>query len=73
LKEGILAAGDHQVNDRVPLTFDAERAIYDALHQNLGAYRLSKYHPGRRFAYEHHDHVRDGFLSWPWMGRKEVS
>ncbi len=35
-KERVLAAVDHEVTDRVPLTFDAEPEVYNALHQHLG-------------------------------------
>jgi uroporphyrinogen decarboxylase len=35
-KERVLAAVDHQVTDRVAITFDAQSEVYDALHQRLG-------------------------------------
>jgi uroporphyrinogen decarboxylase len=35
-KRRVLAAVEHRLTDRVPITFDAEREVYDALHQHLG-------------------------------------
>jgi len=35
-KERVLAAIDHRVSDRTPITFDAEIEVYDALHNHLG-------------------------------------
>jgi uroporphyrinogen decarboxylase len=35
-KERVLAAVDHRVTDRTPITFDAQAEVYDALHEHLG-------------------------------------
>ncbi|MFA5863642.1 MAG: uroporphyrinogen decarboxylase family protein [Phycisphaerae bacterium] len=35
-KERIMAAVNHRVADRTPITFDAEKEVYDALHKYLG-------------------------------------
>ncbi len=35
-KERVLAAADHRVGDRTPITFDAESEIYAALHEHFG-------------------------------------
>jgi len=35
-KERILAAVNHRLSDRVPLTFDAQPEVYDALYKHLG-------------------------------------
>ena len=35
-KERVLAAADHRLADRVPMTFDAEKEIYAALHEHFG-------------------------------------
>jgi len=35
-KERVLAAVSHKVTDRVPITFDAEKEVYDALYNYLG-------------------------------------
>ena len=35
-KQRVLAAVHHTVADRVPITFDAEKEVYAALHDNLG-------------------------------------
>jgi uroporphyrinogen decarboxylase len=34
-KERVLAAIDHRVLDRIPITFDAEGVVYEALHRHL--------------------------------------
>ncbi len=34
-KQRVLAAADHRATDRVPITFDAEREVYDALYEHL--------------------------------------
>lgn len=34
-KERVLAAVDHKVTDRVPITFDAEQEVYDAVQNHL--------------------------------------
>ena len=35
-KERVLAAANHRTSDRVPITFDAEKEVYAALHARLG-------------------------------------
>ncbi|MBN2584272.1 MAG: hypothetical protein JXL80_14515, partial [Planctomycetes bacterium] len=35
-KQRVLAAMDHRLADRVPMTFDAEKEVYDALDARLG-------------------------------------
>jgi len=35
-KEYVLAAVNHRATDRVPITFDAEKEVYEALHRRLG-------------------------------------
>ncbi len=35
-KQRVLRAADHRPADRVPMTFDAEKETYAALHQRLG-------------------------------------
>ena len=35
-KERVLAAANHRLADRVPMTFDAEKEIYAALHKHFG-------------------------------------
>jgi uroporphyrinogen decarboxylase len=35
-KERVLKAVNHETADRVPITFDAEKEVYDMLYQNLG-------------------------------------
>jgi uroporphyrinogen decarboxylase len=35
-KERVLAAVDHRTTDRVPITFDAQPEVYDALHAHFG-------------------------------------
>ena len=35
-KQRVLAAVDHKVSDRTPITFDAEKEVYAALHRHLG-------------------------------------
>ena len=36
-KERVLAAVDHKIADRTPITFDAQAEVYEALHKHLGA------------------------------------
>ncbi len=35
-KQRVLAAANHKVSDRTPITFDAEKEVYEALHGSLG-------------------------------------
>ncbi|MFO7899780.1 MAG: uroporphyrinogen decarboxylase family protein [Planctomycetota bacterium] len=35
-KERVLAAVDHRPTDRIPITFDAQAEVYEALHDHLG-------------------------------------
>ncbi|NLF31776.1 MAG: hypothetical protein GX591_12915 [Planctomycetes bacterium] len=35
-KQRVLAAANHRTADRIPLTFDAEKEVYEALHRRLG-------------------------------------
>lgn len=34
-KQGVLAAVNHQLTDRTPITFDAEKQVYSALYDHL--------------------------------------
>ncbi|MEJ2634353.1 MAG: uroporphyrinogen decarboxylase family protein [Calditrichia bacterium] len=36
-KERVMAAANHIISDRIPITFDAEKEVYDALYQHLGS------------------------------------
>ena len=35
-KERVLAGVNHRATDRIPITFDAEKEVYAALHDRLG-------------------------------------
>ena len=35
-KERVLRGADHQITDRIPITFDAEKEVYEMLFKNLG-------------------------------------
>jgi len=35
-KQRVLAAANHRLRDRTPITFDAEKEVYQALHESLG-------------------------------------
>ena len=35
-KQRVLAAAEHRTTDRLPITFDAEKEVFDALYQQLG-------------------------------------
>ena len=34
-KQRVLAGVNHRVTDRIPITFDAEKEVYAALHDHL--------------------------------------